>query len=207
MIGGMTKTEVMKALKERPELKVIKVADGAPDNWTYLGDTLPFGKEVLDFYHATEHLGEALGAAYGVETARYRERLETLSATLRDELQGVEKVIKALCRIRARYPRRKALHQAVSYFREHRYRMGYAALRAESLPIGSGVVEAACNTLVSQRLKRSGMRWREAGGQAILTFRALCQSDRFDRAWALLTAIYKRSVRLPHKVIVLNGRR
>ena len=199
--------EVLKALRERPALKVVKVADGAPDNWTYLGDTRPFGQEVLDFYHATEHLGEALGAAYGVETARYRERLETLSATLRDEPQGVDKVIEALRRLRTRYPRRKALHQAVSYFREHRHRMGYAALRAAHLPIGSGVVEAACNTLVSQRLKRSGMRWREAGGQAILTFRALCQSDRFDRAWALLTAIYKRSVRLPHKVIVLNGRR
>ena len=55
-----------------------------------------------------------------------------------------------------------------------------------NFPIGSGVVEAACKTLVSQRLKRSGMRWRTAGGQAILTFRALCQSERFERAWPLL---------------------
>jgi hypothetical protein len=199
--------EVMRALLERPELKVVKVADGAPDNWSYLGDTLPFGHEVLDFYHAAEHLGAALGAVYGEETACYRERLETLSETLRDDPQGVDKVIGALCRLRARYPRRKALHQAVSYFREHRHRMGYAALRAQHLPIGSGVVEAACKTLVSQRLKRSGMRWRQAGGQAILTFRALCQSERFDRAWPLLTETYKRSVRLPHNVIALDGHR
>ena len=199
--------EVMQALVERPHLKVVKVADGAADNWTYLSETLPFGHEVLDFYHAAEHLGDALAAAYGVDTARSRERLETLSTTLREKPQGVDKVIEALCRLRARYPRRKALHQAVSYFREHRHRMGYAALRTQHLPIGSGVVEAACKTLVSQRLKRSGMRWREAGGQAILTFRALCQSERFDRAWPLLTDTYKRSVRLPHKVIALHGRR
>lgn len=199
--------EVMHALIQRPELKVMKLADGAPDNWTYLGETLPLGQEGLDFYHATEHLSEALGAAYGAETARYRERLDTLSATLRDEPQGADKVIDSLCRLRSRYPRRKALHQAIAYFREHRHRMEYAALRAQHLPIGSGVVEAACKSLVSERLKRSGMRWRETGGQAILTFRALCQSDRFDRAWPLLTDTYKRSVSLPHKVIALSERR
>ena len=78
---------------------------------------------------------------------------------------------------------------------------------AAHLPMGSGVVEAACKTLVSQRLQRSEMRWREADGQAILTFRALCQSERFDRAWPLLTATYRRSARLPHKVIDLHERR
>ena len=82
--------------------------------------------------------------------------------------------------------------------------MRYAALRAQNLPIGSGVVEAACKTLVSQRLKRSGMRWRHTGGQAILTFRALCQSERFERAWPLLVRTYQRDVSLPHKVIAFN---
>jgi hypothetical protein len=51
------------------------------------------------------------------------------------------------------------------------------------------------------------MRWRQAGGQAILTFRALCQSERFERAWELLAATYKRSVGLPQKVIALNQHR
>ena len=85
--------------------------------------------------------------------------------------------------------------------------MPYAHLRAQNLPIGSGVVEAACKTLVSQRLKRSGMRWRTAGGQAILTFRALCQSERFERAWPLLVETYKQAVALPRKVIALSAHR
>ena len=85
--------------------------------------------------------------------------------------------------------------------------MPYARLRAQNVPIGSGIVEAACKTLASQRLKRSGMRWRQVGGQAILTFRALCQSDRFDRAWDLLATTYKRPVELPRKVIALSGHR
>ena len=69
------------------------------------------------------------------------------------------------------------------FFRKHRQRMLYHALKAEGVAIGSGVVEAANKTLVTQRMKRSGMRWRIAGGQAVLTFRALIKSARFDRAW------------------------
>ena len=59
----------------------------------------------------------------------------------------------------------------------------------EGIAIGSGVVEAANKTLVTQRMKRSGMRWRIVGGQAVLTFRALIKSGRFERAWkALISA-------------------
>jgi len=199
--------EVMGALIQRPDLHVVKLADGATDNWTYLSDTLPLGDECLDFYHASEHLSDALAAAYGESTPRYRERFDTLREVLRDDHQGADKVIQALCRLRSRYPRRQVIHKAVDYFREHRHRMPYARLRAQHLPIGSGIVEAACKTLASQRLKRSGMRWRQVGGQAILTFRALCQSDRFDRAWRLLAATYQRPVELPHKVIAFSGHR
>jgi len=199
--------EVMEALIQRPDLWVVKVADGALDNWSYLSETLPVGIEVLDFYHAAEHLGAALGAAYGEGTPTYQGRLETLSTVLRDDPHGGDKVMGALSRLRTRYPRRQAIHKALAYFREHRHRMPYAHLRAQNLPIGSGVVEAACKTLVSQRLKRSGMRWRTAGGQAILTFRALCQSERFERAWPLLGETYKQSVTLPRKVIALSERR
>jgi hypothetical protein len=60
--------EMMGALRQRPDLRVVTVADGAPDNWSYLGETLPFGEEVLDFYHAAAYLGNALGAAYGEGT-------------------------------------------------------------------------------------------------------------------------------------------
>ena len=196
--------EVLGALIQRPDLRVVKVADGTADNWTYLSDTLPFGEEVLDFYHAVDHLSDALGAAYKEGTPKYQERLATLRDVLRDAPQGVDRVIEALGRLRSRYPRRQAIHKTMAYFREHRQRMRYSDLQMHFLPIGSGVVEAACKTLVSQRLKRSGMRWRVPGGQAILTFRALCQSERFERAWPLLVETYKQVVTLPHKVIALS---
>ena len=181
-LKGQLTAEVMGALIRRPDLRVIKVADGAPDNWSCLSETLPVGSEVLDFYHTAEHLGAALGAAYGDGTLPYQERWATLRTVLRDDPQGVDKVIGALERSRTRYPRHQAIHKALAYLREHRHRMRYADLQARNLPIGSGVVEAAWKTLVSQRLKRAGMCWRTEGGQAILTFPAWCQSARFERA-------------------------
>ena len=72
--------------------------------------------------------------------------------------------------------------------------MHYKDLLDENLPVGSGVVEAACKTLASERLKRSGMSWREPGLQAILTLRSLLQSDRWHRAWQLLASEYRSEV-------------
>ncbi len=79
--------------------------------------------------------------------------------------------------------------------------MKYAELQDQGLPIGSGIVEAACKTLVSQRLKQAGMRWSLHGGQAILTFRALLQSQRFDRAFDRLALFYKSTVSCPENVV------
>src|SRR5262249_37052872 len=120
---------------------------------------------------------------------------------------GVDTVIGALCHLRTRFLHRQVIHKALAYCREHHHRMRYSTLREQHLPIGSGVVEAACKTLVSQRVKRAGMRCRTAGGQAILTFRALYLSDRFECVWQLLGETYKRSVTLPRHVMALSRHR
>jgi hypothetical protein len=78
--------------------------------------------------------------------------------------------------------------------------MDYAAAAPCGLPIGSGVVEAACKTLVTQRMKCSGMRWRHEGGQAILTLRSVVQSHRFDQAWPLLSMTYRGDASVPHDI-------
>jgi hypothetical protein len=74
--------------------------------------------------------------------------------------------------------------------------MRYAQYRRANLPIGSGVVEAACKTLGTQRFKRSGMRWGMVGGQAILTFRSVIQSERWARAWSLIGNDFRKSVQV-----------
>ncbi len=99
-------------------------------------------------------------------------------------------------RDQARGKSRKTLTAALKYFRTMHDGMDYHAYKEASLPLGSGVVEAACKTLVNERLKQSGMRWTLRGGQAILTLRSLIQSARWEKAWALLARSYNASVRV-----------
>ena len=69
-----------------------------------------------------------------------------------------------------------------------------------------GIVEATCKSPVTQRLKRSGMCWKEQGGQAILTFRALLQSELFDTAWEMLNKKYIFDVKSPGNIIPFPGK-
>ncbi len=126
---------------------------------------------------------------------------------LRWEPKGVHKVIRALVHLHAKHPRRKRITQVRGYFRKHRRRMHYAERSAKNLPIGSGVVEAACKTLATERMKRSGMRWRQEGGQAILTLRGLIQSERFEQAWHMLSNTYHAQVLPPDNVVPLPSHR
>ena len=178
----------------RPDLTVVKVADAAPDNWTFLDRLAPDGEAVLDFFHAAQHLSYATDAAYGEGSVQSKGYAHTLRHRLR-EPGGADKVIRALRYLHKRYPRREVIARELAFFRKNKHRMDYATLEGRKLPIGSGIVEAACKTLVTQRLKRSGMRWRTKGGQAVLTLRALDLSGRFDRAWEILTATYAHDVK------------
>jgi hypothetical protein len=183
----------------------VKVADGAADNWNFLGsDALPTGEEVVDFFHAGEHLHAAIAAAYGDGTHETHYRYETLRETLRDDDDGVAKVIRALKHLATRHARDATVRSALGYFRKHKKRMRYAEIKAKGFMIGSGVVEAACKTLVTQRLKQSGMRWSASGAQAILTPRGWDQSERFDEAWALVAATFHADVAVLANVIALK---
>ena len=197
----MLSAELATVIRRRPDLQVVTVADGAHDNWRYLDALACEATAVVDFYHAAEHLKPALDARYGENDARARAQFHKLRHLLLDDPDGVEKVIRALDYQRKRFPRRTRIGEVLRYFRRNRHRMRYADTQARHLPIGSGVVEAACKTLVTQRLKRSGMRWRRAGVQAILTLRALLQSSRFDQAWALLSETYRHEVMIPDNVV------
>jgi hypothetical protein len=107
-----------------------------------------------------------------------------------------------------KHPRSTRLPTELDYFRKRRKRMRYAQMRASGLPIGTGVTEAACKTLVTQRLKQSGMRWSQEGGQAILNLRGRAQSERFDQAWALIAATFQAEVTLLNDVVPIRiGRR
>jgi hypothetical protein len=130
------KAEVSTMLALHPSLTLVKVADGARDNWTFLGSQLPEGEEVLDYYHAVEHLSRALAAAYGESSPIFQRQYQRLRRKLRDETDGAERVIRALRHLQQQFPRRPLIETELAYFRKNRHRMAYAALAARKLPIG-----------------------------------------------------------------------
>ena len=197
----MVAAEVEAVLDQRPDLTVVKLADGAKDNWTFLTRALPDGVELIDFYHAAEQLKGAFDAAYGADSPKAAAQFEKYRHRLRHEPDAVESVIRTLLYLRSKHPDSQRIAQVLGYFRGNRHRMRYAETKARGLPIGSGIVEAACKTLVTERLKRSGMRWGARGGQAILTLRSLVQSHRFEHAWTLLAQTYRTPVSCPDNVV------
>ena len=203
-LNTMVAAEVEAVLGQRPDLTVVKLADGAKDNWTFLTRALPAGVELIDFYHAVEHLKDAFDTAHGADSPKAAAQFKKYRHLLRHEPDGVNSVIRALLYLRSKSPGNERIAQVLGYFRGNRHRMRYADAKARGLPIGSGVVEAACKTLVTERLKRSGMRWGPRGGQAILTLRSLVQSRRFDHAWSLLAQSYRTPVSCPDNVVPLR---
>ena len=175
---------------QRPKLTVVAVADGAYNNWSYLESTKP-DHQVLDFFHAAEHLKRALEVCVGASSVAVQRKYKTLRTTLLEASHGAAKVTRALARLRKkRFAGDGGYRTSLAYFRKHAKRMHYALLRKKKLPIGSGVIEGTCKSLATDRLKRAGMRWAERGGQAILNLRAWNQSDRFDAAWELMMQRY-----------------
>ncbi|GAB4533448.1 MAG: hypothetical protein Kow0063_15460 [Anaerolineae bacterium] len=196
-------TEVSGVLAIRPDLKRVLLADGAEANWRLLseldqacGPPSQPSVEIVDFYHACDHLKEGCDAAWGESTPRGKAEFERLKTLLKEADDGAERVIRVLKyhRGRARGRKRERLETQLTYFRNQRHRMHYAEYLRNGLPIASGVVEASCKILVTQRMKQSGMAWTQVGGQAILTLRSLIQSGRWPPAWKLLRTDFRKPV-------------
>ncbi len=164
-----------------PNLKVVAVADGAPDNWTFLEALCP-DLVLLDYWHAAQHRKAAADAAFGQATAAGTAWFEKWRHPLRHDANGVAKVIAALRYLLSKGTAGTQLRHELGSFRHNRHRMDDAAAAA-GYAIGSGAVAAANIVLVTTRMKRSGQSWGRDGGQGVLSIRALAKSGRFDRAW------------------------
>jgi hypothetical protein len=181
-------------LDERPALKVIKLADGSRDNWTFLEKEIPGDRNVIDFYHASEHLKEGLDAYYGEKSIESSKMHAIYRRKLKNNRTGAKQVLHYLRSLSKQKPKNQKIADQVTYFRRNWKKMAYAKTKKEHLPIGSGIVEAACKTLVTQRLKCSGMHWDYEGAQSILSLRAANQSNWFESAFSLIRRKIKGKV-------------
>jgi len=168
-----------------PQATYVGIADGTKSNWTFLERHTTV--QVLDFYHATQYLSAAAEAAFAKDPARRTQWLTERCHDLKHKHGAPARILREMEGF-AEQPvsdlLREKLDSAITYFRNHKHQMRYPRYRAEHLPIGSGITEAACKTLVKQRLCRSGMRWRERGAGIVLSLRALVLSPgRWQQFW------------------------
>jgi hypothetical protein len=164
--------------------QVLFIADGAPRIWNRvpllvqaLGLAAEQVHELLDFYHAAEHLGQvaALRKDWSAK-ARSRWRNQQRRLLLRGEVERVMAAVRDLCRGR----HSKTIRQHRDYFIKNQGRMAYAKLAAMKLPIGSGAIESTVRRVVNLRLKGASIFWCRASAEAILLLRSYYTAGRWN---------------------------
>jgi len=167
--------------------QVVVVADGAVWIWNVADEHFPGSIQIVDLYHAREHLNDLSKVVYGTGTSRAKQ----WSAALQLELDkgNVEQVIGRMRRLRpASEQIQTEVRRAINYFDNNKERMRYRKFREMGLFVGSGVIEAGCKTITGQRLKRSGMKWSLRGANAIIALRCAQLSGRWEEFWAARAA-------------------
>ena len=142
---------------------------------------------IIDYYHASEHLSLLAEALHGKSSRKATLWYAKYRNVLQHENRGVEKLIRSayyyLAKQKYSQNREKEILKQLGYFKNHGMYMKYAEYLNKGWPIGSGVIEAACKSIVKQRMCRSGQRWSIKGGQAILNLRTIVKSNRWPTFW------------------------
>jgi hypothetical protein len=151
--------------------RVIVLGDGAPWIWNLAAEHFADRIEIIDYYHATQHVWALANAFYGEGSEKARAWARRQSGRLLTK--GAIGLLRALGAISQCRPEAKeVLRRERGYFQANQSRMDYPTFRTQGLPIGSGAIESEGKRLVQHRLKLPGARWSEQGAQAVLSVRA-----------------------------------
>ena len=162
--------------------QVVVLGDGARWIWGIAEEHFYGAIQIVDLYHAREHLALIAKLVYGASAIKSKAWLEARREQL--DAADVEAVIASLRRLRPSHTKvQEAVRTAADYFHTNAERMRYADFRKQGLFVGSGVVEAGCKTICGQRLKQSGMHWTVRGANAIIALRCCQLSARWEEFW------------------------
>jgi hypothetical protein len=154
------------------------LGDGALWIWNLASEHFPRALQIVDRFHAKEHLSQAAKHIWGPDSELgrdwMRERFEELDAGKLDDL------LNALHTHATRAPEAS---RCMDYIGRNRQRMRYPHFHSEGLCTSSGVLEAGCKVVVASRLKRAGMHWTLRGANAILALRCAKLSNRLEQFW------------------------
>jgi hypothetical protein len=164
--------------------QLVVLGDGAPWIWNLASKHFPTATQIVDLYHAREHL-HALGALVAPTLGEHAHGW--LTDRLADLDRGdVPTLLAAARALTLPEAATEAVDKALGYFQTNAARMRYAHFRQHGHFVGSGAIEAGCKAVVGQRLKLSGMRWNTHGATGIVTLRCQEASGRWNEIWQRL---------------------
>ncbi|MCK4442313.1 MAG: hypothetical protein KAU90_09925 [Sulfurovaceae bacterium] len=177
--------EILSIKKQFPKAKIIGVADGAKENWTFLEQYTV--ANTLDYYHATEYLSKASKGVHPRSKVQreiwYANACDTLK-NVQDGAKDLLQEIEGLKDKKLSLSIKNGVDATITYFNNNLKRMNYKDSIDQKLPIGSGVTESACKIVVKQRVCVSGANWSNYGAKRFLPIRAICLTDgRWNQAW------------------------
>lgn len=165
----------------RAEIKVV-MGDGADWIWNICEEQFPGAIQIVDLYHACQHLWDLGGKLHPNDETAKRRWVMTLQHLL--DNSKIEKLVAKLRTLSTDNPEvATALRIEANYFQRNAERMRYPDFRTKGLFVGSGVIEAGCKTVIGSRLKRSGMFWTVRGANALIALRCSRHSRQFDDYW------------------------
>jgi hypothetical protein len=156
----------------------VVLGDGALWIWNIAGDQFPDATQIVDRYHAKQHLSDLGKELYGSTNPRAAQW-----AARRKEELDTGKFRALLTAIRRQVSRSEEARRCLHYFKTNRERMRYPEFHAQGLCTSTGVVEAGCKVAIGTRLKRAGMHWTVSGSNAIIALRCAKLSGRFQDFW------------------------
>jgi Uncharacterised protein family (UPF0236) len=163
--------------------KKVVMGDGAEWIWNLAEQHFPGAVQIVDLYHARQHLWELARKLHPNDTANQKVWMKVHQKRLLDKGK-IEKLVEALRSIDVTNPElAEKIRTETGYFETNAERMRYPEFRCQHLFVGSGVIEAGCKTVIGSRLKRSGMFWTVRGANAILALRCCHLNGRFEDYW------------------------
>jgi hypothetical protein len=180
LLYGLARQSGLEQAKE-----IVILGDGAAWIWKLADEHFPGAVQIVDLYHAQEHVWQVARSVYGAQT-----EAATVWAKHACDLLvhgNIEELVAAIAALPPIAPEpgesRTVPEKAAGYFTTNAERMRYPTFRAQGMHIGSGIAEAACKTVVATRLKRSGMRWTPEGLDALLPLRTCVLNQTYDQFW------------------------
>ena len=174
--------EALKRGWSRAKKKVV-IGDGAEWIWNLVAEHFPEAIQIVDLYHARQHLWAVARQLYPQEEVQQKAWMKVHQKRLLDKGK-IEKLVGALRSIDASNPpMAEKIRTEADYFERNAERMRYPRFRRKHLFVGSGVIEAGCKTVIGSRFKQSGMFWTVRGANAILALRCSHLNGRFEDYW------------------------